>query len=396
MSRLIDLITELCPNGVEYRTLSEVIDYEQPIKYIVESTNYNDDFTIPVLTAGASFILGYTDETKSIYAATKACPVIIFDDFTTSFHWVDFGFKVKSSAMKILTPKDESIVTLRYLFFAMKCIPFQPSQHARHWIQMYSKFRIPIPPLPIQQQIVRILDKFTTLEVELEAELTERKKQYEYYRDELLTFGKEIERKFLWEVTIWDKKFNAVDRYKQSKVINYPYLLAVELFALEKDGGNVFLLSTGEKTGWTTEELAGDNLCEGEVVTIPWGKSRPVKDVIKYYKGKFVTADNRIATSANTTILLNKYLYYFLLTQGEVIDTFYRGSGIEHPSMKAVLDMQIPLPRLAEQERIVTILDRFDTLCNDLTSGIPAEIEARRKQYVYYSDKLLTFKEKVL
>ena len=77
----------------------------------------------------------------------------------------------------------------------------------------------------------------------------------------------------LWEVTIWDKKFNLVDRHKQPKVINYPYLLAVDLFALEQEDGDVFLLSTGEQTGWTTEALAGDNLREGEVVAIPWGKS---------------------------------------------------------------------------------------------------------------------------
>ena len=113
----------------------------------------------------------------------------------------------------------------------------------------------------------------------------------------------------LWTVTTWDKKFNAVDRSKQPAVINYPYLLAKDLFALEQECGDVFLLSTGEKTGWTTEELAGKYLCEGEVVTIPWGKSRPVQDVIKYYKGRFVTADNRIATSNNCELLLNRYLY---------------------------------------------------------------------------------------
>ena len=103
----------------------------------------------------------------------------------------------------------------------------------------------------------------------------------------------------LWSVTIWDKKFNSVDRNKQPEVINYTYLLASDLFALEQDGGNVFLLSTGEQTGWTTEEMAGENIHEGEVVTIPWGKSRAVTDCIKYYKGKFVTADNRIMTSNN-------------------------------------------------------------------------------------------------
>ena len=100
--------------------------------------------------------------------------------------------------------------------------------------------------------------------------------------DELCPDG--VEYKPLWSVTIWDKKFNTVDRGKQLKVINYPYLLANELFELETEKGNVFLLSTGEQTGWTTEELAGEFMREGEVVTIPWGKSRPVTDRIKYYK----------------------------------------------------------------------------------------------------------------
>ena len=127
--------------------------------------------------------------------------------------------------------------------------------------------------------------------------------------DKLLK-GQSFEWKQVWEVTIWDKKFNAVDKKKQPKVINYPHLLAAELFELQQDDGDIFLLSTGEKTGWTTLDLAGDYLREGEVVTIPWGKSRPVKDVLKYYKGKFVTADNRIATSNDTSKLLNKFLYY--------------------------------------------------------------------------------------
>ena len=87
----------------------------------------------------------------------------------------------------------------------------------------------------------------------------------------------------LWSVTIWDKKFNSVDKKKQPKVISYPYLLAKDMFALEQEDGDVFLLSTGERTGWTTEDIAGDFLCEGEVVSIPWGKSRKVSEVMKYY-----------------------------------------------------------------------------------------------------------------
>lgn len=186
----------------------------------------------------------------------------------------------------------------------------------------------------------------------------------------------------LWSVTIWDKKFNSVDKKKQAKVIFYPYLLAKDMFALEQENGDVFLLSTGEQTGWTTEDIAGDFLCEGEVVSIPWGKSRKVSEVMKYYNGKFVTADNRIATSSDTSILSNKYLYYWMMSQGDLIDSFYRGSGLKHPSMKDVLDMKMPLPPLEVQSEIVRILDNFTELT--------AELTARKKQYEYYRNHLLT------
>ncbi len=185
----------------------------------------------------------------------------------------------------------------------------------------------------------------------------------------------------LWSVTIWDKKFNSVDKKKQPKVISYPYLLAKDMFALEQEDGDVFLLSTGEQTGWTTEDIAGDFWCKGEVVSIPWGKSRKVSEVMKYYKGKFVTADNRIATSSDTSTLSNKYLYYWMMSQGDLIDSFYRGSGLKHPSMKDVLDMKIPLPPLEVQSEIVRILDNFTLLT--------AELTARKSQYEFYRNELL-------
>ena len=122
----------MCPNGVEYKTLGECLHYEQPTQYIVKSTKYNDAFKTPVLTAGQSLILGYTNEIDGIYHANQNNPVIIFDDFTTGFHWVDFNFKVKSSAMKMLRPKIN--VNFRYVYYAMRCIHFCPSTHARHWI----------------------------------------------------------------------------------------------------------------------------------------------------------------------------------------------------------------------------------------------------------------------
>ncbi|MFQ7104252.1 MAG: hypothetical protein ACLRW9_03285 [Neglectibacter timonensis] len=123
MSKLEELIKELCPDGVEYDKLDSVIDYEQPTKYIVKDTNYNDSFKTPVLTAGQSFILGYTSEVDGIYVASKENPTIIFDDFTTSFHWVDFSFKIKSSATKMLRVKPEKIkyISFKYVYHLKDC-----------------------------------------------------------------------------------------------------------------------------------------------------------------------------------------------------------------------------------------------------------------------------------
>lgn len=180
MSRLDELIQELCPNGVEYKKVGEIADYEQPSKYLVENSDYNDDFEIPVLTAGQTFILGYTNETDGIYPASKDKPVIIFDDFTGAFKWVDFPFKAKSSAMKMITAKEN--VLIRYLYYLMGFLNYSSDEHKRLWISTYSEFKFPVPPLEVQREIVRMLDNFT----ELTAELTARKKQYEFYRDDLL------------------------------------------------------------------------------------------------------------------------------------------------------------------------------------------------------------------
>ena len=200
---------------------------------------------------------------------------------------------------------------------------------------------------------------------------------------EKLLDGAEVEWKPLWSITTWDKKFNAVEKEKQPKVIKYHYYLASELKPLIVDGGDVKLLTTNESDIWTTEELVKNNISEGEIIAIPWGGN----PIVQYYKGKFVTADNRIATSNNTKILDNKFLYYFLLSKLDVISSFYRGSGIKHPSMYHVLEMLIPIPPLSVQTEIVKILDALTALTSELTS----ELILRRKQYEYYREKLLSF-----
>ena len=145
---------------MEYE-LGELLPYEQPADYIVESTDYDDSYKTPVLTAGKSFIIGYTNETKGIY--TKL-PVIIFDDFTTSSKYVDFPFKVKSSAMKILSVNSE-IADLKYLFYKMQTIQFDSANHKRYWISEYSKIKLDLPTLTEQQRIVnRIETMFAKLD----------------------------------------------------------------------------------------------------------------------------------------------------------------------------------------------------------------------------------------
>jgi type I restriction enzyme S subunit len=159
----------------------------------------------------------------------------------------------------------------------------------------------------------------------------------------------------LWQITIWDKKFNDVDKKCQPKTIKYNYLLSDELDALRVDDGNVRILYTGKNIGYTTEELAGSNLSEGEVVSIPWGGI----PTVKYYNGKFVTGDNRIATSSDTDRLLNKYLYYYMSANIHKIASFYRGASLKHPCMRDVLNMTISFPSIEKQEEICR---QFDTL----------------------------------
>jgi len=180
MSKISELLKK---ETVEWKKLASLIDYEQPTKYIVTTTNYDDTYSIPVLTAGQTFILGFTDEKHGIYEADEENPVIIFDDFTASNHWVDFRFKVKSSAMKMLKPKKG--VNLRYCYHYMQNIKVDTTEHKRLWISKYSQIKIPVPSFEIQKKIVQILDKFTDYMTALQKEYRARTKQYEYYRNVL-------------------------------------------------------------------------------------------------------------------------------------------------------------------------------------------------------------------
>ncbi|WP_300366078.1 restriction endonuclease subunit S [uncultured Subdoligranulum sp.] len=169
-------------DGWKEYELGQLLNYEQPSPYIVKSTNYSDTYSTPVLTAGKSFIIGYTDETVGIY---NSLPVIIFDDFTTSSQHVNFPFKVKSSAMKILSP-NVNLVLPKFIYYRMQIIQFDHSTHKRYWIQQYSKIKVQIPSIPEQERIVsKIEELFSRLDASV-AELQAAKEKLSAYRQAVL------------------------------------------------------------------------------------------------------------------------------------------------------------------------------------------------------------------
>lgn len=152
----------------EVKKLGELLDYEQPTKYLVKDTEYRDNFNTPVLTAGKTFILGYTNEDTGIF---KDLPVIIFDDFTTATKFVDFPFKAKSSAMKMLKPRNKDI-NLRFVFEKMQMIDFKLGDHKRYWISEYQNIEIETPKPDEQKAISNVLSDMDTEIEKLESQLT--------------------------------------------------------------------------------------------------------------------------------------------------------------------------------------------------------------------------------
>ena len=381
------LMVELCPDGVEYRPLGELLAYEQPTKYLVSSKDYDDSYLTPVLTAGKTFILGYTNETEGIYPASEEEPVIIFDDFTTAFKWVEFPFKAKSSAMKMLTLKSGTNSLFKYVYYAMQCIVYNSSDHARQWISKYSNIEIPVPPMAIQEAIVEILDKFTNLEAELEAELEARTLQYEYYRDSLFealdcprvplgslgTFvrGNGLQKKDLQEsgnpVIHYGQVFTRYGLY-EDKTLSYANdEVYNKLRKAEK--GNLVIATTSEND---------EDVCKA----LAWLGETPAG----------ISGDAYIYRHEMNP----KYVSYFFTTHDFQRQKLRHitGTKVRRVSGKNLETIEIPLPPLEEQQRIVDILDRFDALTSSLSEGLPAELAARRSQYEYYRDQLLTFPRK--
>ncbi|HHJ0555843.1 TPA: restriction endonuclease subunit S [Escherichia coli] len=379
---------------VEWLPLGEITKYEQPTKYLVKAKDYHDTYTIPVLTAGKTFILGYTNETHGIYQASKA-PVIIFDDFTTANKWVDFDFKAKSSAMKMVTSCDDNKTLLKYVYYWLNTLPseFAEGDHKRQWISNYSQKKIPIPcpdnpekSLAIQSEIVRILDKFTALTAELTAELNMRKKQYNYYRDQLLSFKEsEVEWKTLGEIGHFTrgKRFVKTDMLSEG----YPCIHYGEMYTYY----NVW---TNKTKSFVSHELASKlRVSEyGDVIIVAAGET--IEDIGKgtAWLGKSNVVFHDACFSYRCS-LNPKYIAYFTRTKifHDQIKKHISSGKISAINANGLSRVKIPMLSAKEQARIVDILDKFDTLTNSITEGLPREIELRQKQYEYYRDLLFSF-----
>jgi len=370
---------------VEWKKLELCLDYEQPTPYLVQSTEYDDSYEIPVLTAGQSLLLGYTNETEGVFKASKDNPCIIFDDFTTSFHWIDYDFKVKSSAMKMLRPKSKE--NFRYVYYAMLGINFVPGGHQRHWISKYSQFQIPIPSPSEQQRIVGILDTFTAGIENIKEQIAQRRKQYEFYRDQLLDLeGKEgVEMKKLGEVCeirgrIGFRGYTQDDQVEEGKGV-------LSLSPGNIEHGQIVYNGCTYLSWEKYEESPEIKIFNGDILFCKTGSTVGKVAMVKELPCE-ATINPQLVVLKIITID-PKYLYYVLGTyKTQSIVKRLAGIGsVPNISQEKLGNIVIYLPSLQEQRRIVSILDTFEASI----ANLEAQLKQREKQYEYYRNKLLTF-----
>ncbi len=420
MHKIERLLQTLAPKGVEFRKLGEVLEYDQPNKYCVTSKEFDKSYPTPVLTAGKTFILGYTNEKDNIYQASKSSPVIIFDDFTTATQWVDFPFKVKSSAMKILLPKNPTI-NIRFIFFYMQTIPYNISgEHTRQWISRYSKITIPIPPLEIQQEIVKILDAFTELNTELNTELKARKKQYQYYQNMLLDF-KDINQNHKdakMSAKTYPKRLKSLLQTLAPKGVEFRKLGDIGEFYGGLVGKSKKSFSQGNKFYVPYINVFNNPQLDLNALESVQIGDKEKQNTIQLGDVLFTGSSENLEDCAMSCVVTQKiekdiYLNSFCFGFRFFDENLFNPSFLKHflrdynfrknipkvangvtrfnVSKKLLSKITIPIPPLEIQQEIVKILDQFLALTTDLLAGIPAEIEARKKQYEYYREKLLTF-----
>lgn len=374
MSKLDELIQELCPEGVEYIRVKDAFQRLKgtPITAgkMKEIENPNGEIKI---FAGGKTVINAKEKDIPNANITRVPAVLVQSRGVIDVVYYDKPFTFKNEMWAYTT---ENSITVKYLYYVLKnnVQSFRDAAAGMGSLPQISlpvteEFRIPLPPMPVQQEIVRILDNFTQLTAELTAELTARRKQYEHYRDELLTFdGDNITLVSLADIAdISTGSSNTDDAVENGK---YPFYVRSQV-PLQKDAYEY-----------------------DEEAIITAGDGVGVGKVFHYVNGKYALHQRAYRIHPVSEKVSGRYLYHYFLAKfpAYIGMQMYQGSvpSIRRPMLN---NFQIELPAIETQERTIKILDRFDTLCNDLTSGLPAEIEARQKQYEYYRDKLLNFEE---
>ena len=382
MSEISDMIQRLCPDGVEYRKLGEVVK-------IMNGKDYksHQEGIIPVYGTGG--ILTYID------TAFDDGPTVLLPrkGSIDKVYYVDSPFWTVDTIYWTKFSRD-SLVCPKFLYYFMTTINLSKMNTGTGAIPsltqtVLSRIEIPVPPLEVQRKIVEVLDNFSELTAELEAELEARKKQYEYYRDNLLNFSQiappnTVKWMKLGEIC------SPIDNIKwkmTSRSYQYIDLSSVDIQTHR-------IISTLEINCDSAPSRAQQIVRSNDVIFATTRPTQMRACLVPEEYDEHICSTGYCVLRADLSVLLPQFLFYSLTT-----DSFkeYLSNNLtmgNYPSISNSLlkEYLIPIPPLAEQERIVSILDRFEALTTDLTAGLPAEIKARQQQYEYYRDQLLTFK----
>ena len=394
MSKLEDLINKLCPEGVEYKTLNEVTKWDKRFNNInnnfYKSFNHvsaaklkdlkNDKGTVKLLSTGNFDGVALKEDAMEYLNNDEIFTIPSGGAANIKY----FKGEFVDSGNIIGTSLNSDLYNTKYIYYFLEnnneiIQSFFRGSGVKHPdMSAILNIKIAVPPLEVQCEIVHILDDFTLLSAELSAELNARKKQYDYYKDELLVFDRN------------DTKISWISLGECCKRLKGTAITAGQMKKIACEGGEVRIFAGGKTVVDTTPE----NINQGDIITVPniIVQSRGIIDFIYYEKPCSFKREMWSYTNDNKVTL--KYIYYYLKKNVE----FFRKRGSQMGSMPQIsLDVtekyMIPIPSIAEQERVVNILEKFDELCNNISYGLPAEIEKRQKQYEYYRDKLLSFKE---
>lgn len=365
MGELDALIAELCPDGVIFEEVGKLSKtLSPPIK--IKKNDYLAEGTYPIIDQGQEFIGGYTNE-ESVFTVDE---YIVFGDHTCVVKYIDFAFAQGADGVKVIKA-DSTRVLPKYLYYCMSNIKLDIS-YARHWSKIRIE-KVPVPPLEVQRKIVCILDALTELTskliLELTSELTSRKKQYEFYRSKLLVHD------------IGNKNVKLFTLNEAAKLFRGAYITKKEC-----NEGKIPVILGGQEPAYYIDKSNH----EGEIIVV--ARSGVSAGFVTYWNEPIYVTDG-FGYEAKTEIMLPKYLYYVLKNKENELNNMKRGAGVPHVSGEMLGNVSFLVPDLATQKQIVDTLNYFETICTGLNTGLLAEIEARQKQYEYYRDKLLTFKE---